>query len=200
VCIFLRQIKQEGYFKGELVILLNNLFYNTHQPSLFNSTCRSNDRFRRNAIAHRQFKNDFATTLHRYLDLCDPTQITLLCSPFSQKKLNEMRKENIENNNPMPTWRVDKKRPVGKHTLGNVMTKLSEMCDFDEPDGGGKQTKAAGRHLCITRCASEGVIQREINMHVRHSTAGISMQYQEVTLQTETMRLKALMPNTKKVN
>jgi hypothetical protein len=100
----------------------------------------------------------------------------------------------------MPTWRVDKTRPIGKHTLGNVMTKLSEMCNFDEPDDGGKQTNAAGRHLCITRCASEGVAQREINMHVRNSTAGISMQYQEVTLQTETMRLKALMPDEKKVN
>jgi hypothetical protein len=152
VCNFLRQIKQEGYFKGELEILLNNLFDKTHQPSLCNSTCRSNDSFRRNAIAHRQFKNDFATTLDRYLDLCDPTQITLLCSPLSQKKLNEMRKESIENNTHMPTWRVDKTRPIGKHTLGNVMMKLSEMCAFDEPDGGGKQTNAAGRHLCITRC------------------------------------------------
>jgi hypothetical protein len=65
---------------------------------------------------------------------------------------------------------------------------------------GGEQTNAAGKHLCITRCASEGVAKREINMHVRHSMAGISMQYQEVTLQTETMRLRVIMPDTKKVN
>jgi hypothetical protein len=37
-------------------------------------------------------------------------------------------------------------------------------------------------------------------MHVHHSTARISMQYQEVTLQTEMMRRKGLMPDAKKVN
>jgi hypothetical protein len=41
-----------------------------------------------------------------------------------------MRKESIENNTPMPTWRVDKTRPIGKHNVGTVMMKLSEICDF----------------------------------------------------------------------
>jgi hypothetical protein len=46
---------------------------------------------------------------------------------------------------------------------------------------------------------SEGVAQREINMHVRHSTRETTMQYQEINAHTENMRHKALMPDRKKV-
>jgi hypothetical protein len=47
--------------------------------------------------------------------------------------------------------------------------------------------------------ASEGVAQREINMHVRHSTRETTMHYQEINAHTENMRHKALMPDRKKV-
>jgi tRNA pseudouridine-54 N-methylase len=110
-----------------------------------------------------------------------------------------MEQEYKDTNNPMPPWRIDKTKPIGHNTLSNVMTNLSEICEFDEPLGGGRQTNAAGRHLCVTRMASEGVAQRETNMHVRHSTRETTMQYQEINVHTENMRHEALMPDRKKV-
>jgi hypothetical protein len=47
--------------------------------------------------------------------------------------------------------------------------------------------------------ASEGGAQREINMHVCHSTREMTIQYQEINAHTENMRHKALMPDRKKV-
>jgi hypothetical protein len=47
--------------------------------------------------------------------------------------------------------------------------------------------------------ASEGVAQRETNMHIRHSTRNTPMQYQEINAHTENMWHKAFMPDRKKV-
>jgi hypothetical protein len=95
-----------------------------------------------------------------------------------------MEQEYKDTNTPMPPWRIEKTKPIGHNTLSSVMTILSEICEFDEPLGGGRQTNAAGRHLCVTRMASEGVAQREINMHVRHSTRETTMKYQEINAHT----------------
>jgi hypothetical protein len=84
---FKRSIKQDGEFKGNPEFNLLNLFDKTHQPTLFNSTCRSNDEYRRNAIGHPQFRNDFVTTFDRYMALCDPSQKNLFYYPLSKKRI-----------------------------------------------------------------------------------------------------------------
>jgi hypothetical protein len=145
---FKRSIKQDGEFKGNPELNLLNLFDKTHQPTLFNSTCRSNDEYRRNAIGHPQFRNDFVTTFDRYMALCDPTQKDILCYPLSTKRIREMEQEYKDTNTPMPPWRIDKTKPIGHNTLSNVMTNLSEICEFDEPLGGLSNKRGRKAPLC----------------------------------------------------